>query len=437
MTTNIFGPGHYPTTGEVAERPTPIATAKGFDAWFAQCNPDGTGGTAIDEMWLNHIIATLRSSVRTAGAQETELLDNMLSEAMARYASGGVFYSDAGTPNSCILASPALFVTPKAYFQGMEIRFFPANANNGATTVNVAGIGAKKLLSSSGVDLRSGQLSPGILCEALYDPSANSGAGAFVLKPWSVLSASLTIYVRGDGNDANSGFYNTAGGALRSIQAAINKALSFPPSRFAITIQCGAAQYASFNITNVPYALLNIIGDPTTPSNCEIVDASGIACALCKGSQITTLNGFRLTGSGYGLAATGLANVSIANIELNLASTAGHSPVFSGAGSIITQAGALKVLGNSISGGVFVATKNASIILDGQATTLSGNPTYQYFAYAPGGFISAAAATFSGAGTGKRYFAEIAGAIYVAAAGANLFPGTIAGTLGDASSFYG
>src|SRR5688572_10261806 len=110
---NEYGPGHYATTAEVADRPTPIATGKEGDRWFAQCDPQGNGGTKIDEMFLNALIAALRQATRTAGSVQAELSDVMLAEALCRAASGGVFFVDTGTANAHLLATPHSFVMPK------------------------------------------------------------------------------------------------------------------------------------------------------------------------------------------------------------------------------------------------------------------------------------------------------------------------------------
>lgn len=109
----------------------------------------------------------------------------MLSQAMARYASGGIFYADTGSANAYVLGTPLQFIMPKALFRGMAALFYPANANSGASTANVAGIGAKALLDESGGALTGAELSSSLLCFMLYDPAAAGGAGGWRLAPWS------------------------------------------------------------------------------------------------------------------------------------------------------------------------------------------------------------------------------------------------------------
>jgi hypothetical protein len=195
---NIFGPGHYGTTGETATRPTPIATSKPFDAWFAQCNPDGSGGTAIDEMWLNGLIAALRQLVRTASAAEAELDEKMLAEAAARIASGGVFGVESSSgANAYNLVASDNFQPPKAYFKGMRILWYAVAGTTSNSTVNAFGIGVKKLLRPDASQTVQGSVQAGLLTEAIYDPALDSGAGAFKIAPWAANSGKLSriLYV--------------------------------------------------------------------------------------------------------------------------------------------------------------------------------------------------------------------------------------------------
>lgn len=183
---NEFGPGHYGNTGEVEARPTPIATGKGSDRWFAQCDMNGEGGTNIDEMFLNHLVATLRQSVRTAGAQQSELSEVMVAEAMARYGSGGQYYTDGGSANYKVLGGTGNFVVPKGgYFSGEAFTFIPTSSNTGATTFNANSRGVKKILNWDGTALEANALRSGRPASGIYSATADAGAGAMLLFPWS------------------------------------------------------------------------------------------------------------------------------------------------------------------------------------------------------------------------------------------------------------
>ena len=187
--TNIFGPGHHPNTNETAIRPTPVATNHETDRWFAQCNEnDPNSGTNIDALFLNALIAELRQAVRTAGAQESELSEVMLAEAMARYASGAIYCVDTGVADAYILSGTGNFVMPKSLFTGMRLLWRPATTNTGPATVNFNGLGVKALLNVDGA-LAKGDVRAGALVETVYDAAANNGAGAHILLPSSRYAA--------------------------------------------------------------------------------------------------------------------------------------------------------------------------------------------------------------------------------------------------------
>lgn len=187
---NEFGPGHYPTTGAVAERPTPINTALDGDMWFAPCDAQGNGGTAINAQWLNLVLAELRNAYRAAGAQGGEGNEKKIAEAMTRSASGGVFAADSGSANAYVLASPSGvdgFVMPKSLFDGMIVVWRPANPNTGPSTANAYGLGVKPILGPGGAALAGGEIITQD-CAMRYSIAANGGAGAFILFAWSVAS---------------------------------------------------------------------------------------------------------------------------------------------------------------------------------------------------------------------------------------------------------
>jgi hypothetical protein len=199
MTTNAFGPGHYANTQEVLVRPTAAGTGIDGRTWFGQCDVNGEGGTNIDDQWLNSLVAELRKIVDSAGGHQSEIGEKMISEAVARYASGAIYMTDSGAVNAYALQTPANFVIPGAYFTGMRIMFRPVNANTGAATVNItslvtgAATGAKALLKPDGTALAGGEFAALALLEAVYDAAAAGGAGGFRLAPWCLVSATSIV----------------------------------------------------------------------------------------------------------------------------------------------------------------------------------------------------------------------------------------------------
>jgi hypothetical protein len=120
---------------------------------------------------------TLDAYNLAAGA-DTDL--TMVGQAVARYASGGLHYSDSGTATAYVLASPLSFVMPKALFSGMVARFMPANTNTGAATANVNGTGAISILRWDGTALQPGDISVNSQVTMRYSQSS----AAWKLDPW-------------------------------------------------------------------------------------------------------------------------------------------------------------------------------------------------------------------------------------------------------------
>ncbi len=59
-----------------------------------------------------------------------------------------------------------------AYTNGLNVRFMPASAGSGAVTLNVDGLGAKRMYRSDARPVSVGQLQPGNIAEAVYVDTA-------------------------------------------------------------------------------------------------------------------------------------------------------------------------------------------------------------------------------------------------------------------------
>lgn len=140
--------------------------------------PDGKQYIRIGGVYV--LRGKVACAVTSAGIAFAEANHDQLAEAMARYASAGVFYTGSGPANAYVLTPLGNFVPPAAYFNGMEVSFYPPEPNTGATTINVAGLGAKPLLGEGGNPLPAGRIDAGLVT-ARY----SSATGDFWLLPWS------------------------------------------------------------------------------------------------------------------------------------------------------------------------------------------------------------------------------------------------------------
>ena len=110
----------------------------------------------------NDVLKELQNSIVSSGISLIDIAsaaDNtQLSETLSRHAAASTFYEDSGAANAYVLSPLNSFVAPAALLDGMFVRFFATNANTGASTVNVNGLGVKSLVDQDGSALVAGQI---------------------------------------------------------------------------------------------------------------------------------------------------------------------------------------------------------------------------------------------------------------------------------------
>lgn len=133
---------------------------------------------------LENICTTAGITLDPQAGPDTDF--NMVAQAMAKYASGGIYGTCSGTANTYVVAAIGSFQPPKALFDGMQVMFDPNVVNTGTSTVNAFGLGAKTITDMAGNNLTGGELQPP--CVIRYSTSA----GKFLLLPWSGLQFSFS-----------------------------------------------------------------------------------------------------------------------------------------------------------------------------------------------------------------------------------------------------
>lgn len=88
------------------------------------------------------------------------------------------WYTDSGAADAYVLTEAGNTQPVSALFDGMEVRFRPDNANSGASTVNVSGLGAVDIKRPTGTTLIANDLRPGRDAHLRYD----SASGDFFLQ---------------------------------------------------------------------------------------------------------------------------------------------------------------------------------------------------------------------------------------------------------------
>lgn len=176
-------------------------------------------------------------------------------------------YTDSGTQNAISLTRGATATVIESLFDGMVVSFYPALANNGATTINVNGTGVKPL-KFNGADLPINFLSVDYRFTAIYDATnewfecleeyatkayvlANSG---YSLIAEHVVSGSAvtSIDIAGLDINAHNGYrieIEIAGGVSTALSMYINGDTT-PTNYYQETLQATGATVGSSNNNN-------------------------------------------------------------------------------------------------------------------------------------------------------------------------------------------
>lgn len=200
-----------------------------------------------------------------------------------------------------------------------------------------------------------------------------------------VTPGGVTYYVRTDGNDANTGLVNTAGGAFLTIQRAVNAAYAIDAKGSVVQINIADGTYSgainiygrlvgAFDNTDQPF---RIIGNEATPAN--VVIATTGQDALRGGDKATVL----IAGVTLGTVTSGNAiyasnGAQIQHRNLRFINCAGEMILTTGK-AFVQAIGSTTVAGNAVS---FVhATNNSIVSFGGQTLTFSGSPTFSTYVY--------------------------------------------------------
>lgn len=262
-----------------------------------------------------------------------------------------------------------------------------------------------------------------------------------------VLTVNRTYYVRTDGNDGSSGLVNSAAGAFKTIQHAVNVAAqSIDLNGFGVVIQLVSGTYSEA-VALSPYvglgtlgqATMVIKGDRASPSSYIVSPASGNAFTSVGVTTPWTLEGIQIK------AAAG--NCVEADVESFIACDGCDFGAASGAHMVGLYNGLVEVINHSysISGSAnaHYQASNGGIILS-QATvttvTLTGTPAWAtaFILMGNGGKViipTFTAATWSGSATGNRLSIDVASSSGLNYGdGLGTLPGNAQGSIAGATS---
>ena len=142
----------------------------------AQVGPGGepvSDQASLTSSNANDIIQEEQNAIASSGQTLIPIGDpadnTQLSQAMSRYASGGIFGVDSGAADAYVISATGSFTPPDAYFDGMIINFRAGNDNTTASTVNAFGIGVVDLVQENGSALSANFITTLVDTTARYD----------------------------------------------------------------------------------------------------------------------------------------------------------------------------------------------------------------------------------------------------------------------------
>lgn len=250
-----------------------------------------------------------------------------------------------------------------------------------------------------------------------------------------VLSDDRTYYVRTDGNDSNTGFFDTAGGAFLTIQKAWDTIQSIDLGGHAVVIQVGAGTHTGGLDAASPAigGLVTLQGDVASPANVVISTTAKHAISNTSGSYLQ-VKGFKLqtTSSGNCInCQNGGSRIDFSNIDFG--ACAGRH-INAGEYSIVNAATDYAISGSAVR---HASVSVSYLGLSGRTVTISGTLAFSQFILADRqSYCNVFGMTFTGSYTvtGQRFNVQSGAIISTGGGGASYFPGSSAGAGTDFST---
>lgn len=226
--------------------------------------------------------------------------------------------TDTGSANAYLVALEA---TPAAYVAGLKVSFVAANANTGASTINVSSLGAKSIKRYDGSALSSGDIVAGQVVELRYDGTNFQMVGAL---------GGVAVAAAASASAASS----SASAASASASAASSSASAASTSASAAsTSASAAAASAVLASTYAGSALRAYLG---TVTGTDTITSAYVITAYSTGQLIDFIAAGTNTGA----------------VTININSL--------GAIAVVDQAGTALVAGMIVSGRRYTATYNGT-----------------------------------------------------------------------------
>ncbi|MFO0989003.1 MAG: hypothetical protein U1F37_16870 [Alphaproteobacteria bacterium] len=396
--------------------PPPAQRANAFLAFDAAGAPMASAGAA--SVPVSAAMSPVVQAATTGAARA--LLKAFGNERLAKTAAYTVANADKAKTIACASGPWTLTFAAAA---GYDADFFVCVVNESAAR-------AVKLSPSGGTDL---WLFPGQTALVLRQNTAWR-----ILRPerWR-LAAGVTVHVdAANGSNANDGLAAGAGGALATFAAARDLVCqNFDFAGQTVTIKYPDGTHTAPIAMGVAHdwvggGQLRIDGNSATPANCVLSVANTHAIQIeGRKSGPVLLRGFKVTTMTAG-SCVFLNSAAWARIETDFEfGAAGYGHAHLAGRSLLELAGSYRISGGATLH--WTVDQQSVVAVMGTTTlTLTGTPSFsnQFVRAIENSYAYLPAITFAGTAIGVRYLVETNGVIRTNGAGANYFPGSVAGS---------
>ncbi|MEE4110554.1 MAG: hypothetical protein V2I24_14480 [Halieaceae bacterium] len=219
---------------------------------------------------------------------------------------------DTGAANAYVVA---LSKAPSAYTAGLQVRFLAANANTGASTLNVNGLGVKNLRRQDGTALRAGDILVGMPVSATYDGTRfllDTSTAAMVANAEAAQAAASASQAAAANSATNAAASATA--ALASQNAAATSATNAAASEVAADASETSAAASQVAATaSQAAAATSASAASTSATNAADSASSAATSATSASGSATAASGSANSAAGSAAAALTRANNAAAS----------------------------------------------------------------------------------------------------------------------------
>jgi hypothetical protein len=138
--------------------------------------PTSTDGSPLEKAWVNDLLGILQKLIDVAGITPSGTPDTVLAseyfKSLSNMVAVGNYAADTGAADAYVISvnwDTVNTSTVSELLAGSIYSFLPANANTGASTINVNGLGVETIKRSDGEDLQPGDITTSKIAIIMFD----------------------------------------------------------------------------------------------------------------------------------------------------------------------------------------------------------------------------------------------------------------------------